>query len=58
MVSRADHRRKIDRDSGTFGVQQYDYGDVEIASDVGWDAYKKVADQVMIMLNNTGLLNG
>ena len=50
--------RKVDRDSGTFGVESYDYGDVEIASDVGWDAYKKVADQLMIMLDNTGLLHG
>ena len=50
--------RKVDRDSGTFGVQSYDYGDVEIASEVGWDAYKKVADQLMIMLDNTGLLHG
>ena len=50
--------RKIDRDSGTFGVQSYDYGDVEIASEVGWDAYKKVADQLMIMYDNTGLLHG
>ena len=50
--------RTVDRDSGTFGVQSYDYGDVEIASEVGWDAYKKVADQLMIMLENTGLLHG
>ncbi len=50
--------RKVDRDSGTFGVQSYDYGDVEIASEVGWNAYKKVADQLMIMYNNTGLLHG
>ena len=50
--------RTVDRDSGTFGVQSYDYGDVEIASEVGWDAYKKVADQLMIMLDNTGLLHG
>ena len=48
----------VDRDSGTFGVKRYKYGDVEIASDVGWDAYKKVADQLMIMYNNTGLLHG
>ena len=39
-------------------VQKYEYGDVEIASEVGWDAYKKVADELMIMLNNTGLLHG
>ena len=50
--------KKIDRDSGTFGVQSYDYGDVEIASEVGWDAYKRVADGIMTMLNNTGLLHG
>ena len=50
--------RKIDRDSGTFGVQSYDYGGVEIASEVGWDAYKSVADGIMIMLENTGLLHG
>ena len=50
--------RTVDRDSGTFGVQTYDYGDVEIASEVGWNAYKKVADELMTMLNNTGLLHG
>jgi hypothetical protein len=50
--------RTVDRDSGTFGVQTYQYGDVEIASEVGWDAYKKVADNIMIMLDRTGLLHG
>jgi hypothetical protein len=50
--------RKVDRDSGTFGVQSYDYGDVEIASEVGWDDYKLVADQLMVMYENTGLLHG
>ena len=50
--------RTVDRDSGTFGVQTYDYGNVEIASDVGWDAYKKVADGFVTMLNKTGLLHG
>ena len=50
--------RTVDRDSGTFGVKTYEYGDVEIASEVGWDAYRKVADELMIMLNNTGLLHG
>ena len=49
---------KVDRDSGTFGVQSYNYGDVEIATEVGWDAYYKVANQIMIMLDNTGLLHG
>ena len=50
--------RSVDRDSGTFGVQTYNYGDVEIASEVGWDAYKKVTDELMYMLNHTGLLHG
>ena len=48
----------VDRDSGTFGVQNFDYGDVEIASNVGWDDYKRVADGIMTMLENTGLLHG
>ena len=50
--------RTVDRDSGTFGVQTYNYGDVEIASEVGWDNYKRVADGIMTLLNNTGLLHG
>jgi hypothetical protein len=50
--------RTVDRDSGTFGVQTYDYGNVEIASEVGWDAYKKVTDGFVTMLNKTGLLHG
>ena len=50
--------RSVDRDSDTFGVQHYDYGDVEIASEVGWDAYKKVADMIVAMLKHTGLLHG
>ena len=50
--------RSVDRDSGTFGVEHFDYGQVEIASEVGWDAYKKVADEIMIMLDSTGLLHG
>jgi hypothetical protein len=50
--------RHVDRDSGTFGVESYDYGDVEIASEVGWQDYKKVADGLMTLLDNTGLLHG
>ncbi len=48
----------VDRDSGTFGVQTYNYGDVEIASKVGWKNYKRVADGIMTMLDATGLLHG
>jgi len=50
--------RTVDRDSGTFGVQTYDYGDVEIASEVGWENYKRVADGIMRLYNRTGLLHG
>jgi hypothetical protein len=50
--------RQVDRDSGTFGVQSFDYGPVEIASEVGWEAYKSVADGIVRMLDNTGLLHG
>ena len=50
--------RSVDRDSGTFGVEHYDYGDVEIASEVGWDAYRSVTDGIVTLLNNTGLLHG
>ena len=48
----------VDRDSGTFGVETYNYGDVEIASEVGWANYKRVADGIMTMLDRTGLLHG
>jgi hypothetical protein len=50
--------RQVDRDSGTFGVQSFDYGPVEIASEVGWENYKRVADGIVRMLDNTGLLHG
>ena len=50
--------RSVDRDSGTFGVEHYDYGDVEIASEVGWDAYRSVTDGIVTLLNNSGLLHG
>ena len=50
--------RMVDRDSGEFGVDRVNYGDVEIASEVGWDAYKRVTDEIMTMLDRTGLLHG
>tara|TARA_B100000073_G_C23710399_1_gene564019 strand:+ start:57 stop:1439 length:1383 start_codon:yes stop_codon:yes gene_type:complete len=50
--------RSVDRDSGTFGVKTYDYGEVEIASEVGWDNYKAVADGIMTMYSRSGLLHG
>ena len=50
--------REVDRDSGTFGVQSYDYGDVEVAAEVGWDAYKSVADGICKVFEDTGLFHG
>ena len=50
--------RTVDRDSGEFGVERVEYGKVEIASEVGWESYKKVADEIMSMLFRTGLLHG
>ena len=50
--------RTVDRDSGEFGVERVEYGNVEIASEVGWESYKKVADEIMSMLFRTGLLHG
>jgi hypothetical protein len=50
--------REVDRDSGTFGVESFDYGDVETASEVGWDAYKLVADGIVQLYQSSGLFHG
>jgi hypothetical protein len=50
--------RWVDRDSGTFGVESFDYGAVEIASEVGWDAYMGVTNGIVSLLDKTGLLHG
>ena len=50
--------RTVDRDSSTFGVQTFDYGDVETSEEVGWDAYKQVVDGICEMLKRTGLFHG
>ena len=50
--------RNVDRDSSTFGVQSYDYGNVETAEEVGFDVYKKSVDGIMEMLSRTGLSHG
>lgn len=50
--------REVDRDSGTFGVQSFNYGPVEIASEVGWDDFIRVANCIMRCLRKTGLLHG
>ena len=50
--------RTVDRDSSTFGVENYDYGNVETADQVGWDVFKKVVDGIMEMLMRTNLCHG
>ena len=50
--------RTVDRDSSTFGVETFDYGDVETAQTVGWVNYKRVVDGIMEMLKRTGLAHG
>jgi len=50
--------RTVDRDSSTFGVQQYDYGNVETADSVGWDSYFRVCNGIVQMMHDTGLSHG
>lgn len=50
--------REVDRDSGTFGVESFDYGPIEIASDVGWTNYRLVADELVRVYQSTGLFHG
>jgi hypothetical protein len=51
--------RHVDRDSGTFGVQSFDYPtDCEIASEVGWEDYFKVVNGVVSLFRETCLFHG
>lgn len=50
--------RHVDRDSGTFGVESFDYGPVETAAEVGWEDYKLVADGVVSLYQRSGLFHG
>jgi len=50
--------RLVDRDSGTFGVESFDYGEVEIAETVGWDNYFRVANGIVALYQQTGLFHG
>jgi ribonucleotide reductase alpha subunit len=51
--------RSVDRDSGTLGVKSVDYPpDCEIASEVGWENYKRVADGIVRLYQGTGLFHG
>lgn len=50
--------RLVDRDSGTFGVESFDYGEVEIAAEVGWEDHCKVANGIVSLFQRTGLFHG
>jgi hypothetical protein len=50
--------RIVDRDSETMGVERFEYGPVEIAEEVGWQVFRKVADGICEMLARTGLFHG
>jgi hypothetical protein len=50
--------RLVDRDSGTFGVESFDYGEVQIAAEVGWPTFFKVANGIVKLFQNTGLFHG
>ncbi len=50
--------REVDRDSGTFGVESFDYGPIETASEVGWANYKLVVDELVRMYQASGLFHG
>jgi len=51
--------RHVDRDSGTFGVDSYEYPpDIEIAAEVGWEDYKRVADGIVRLFQHTLLFHG
>lgn len=48
----------VERDSETFGTQVFEYGPVETAIDVGWEDYKRVANSVVRLFQQTGLFHG
>jgi hypothetical protein len=50
--------REVDRVSGTFGVESFNYGNVEIASEVGWEDYTRVVNGIVNLFETTGLFHG
>lgn len=48
----------VDRDSETFGVQSYDYGNVEVAGEVGWNDYFQATNETLHLYQETGLFHG
>jgi hypothetical protein len=39
-------------------VESFDYGEVEIAAEVGWETFFKVANGIVKLFQNTGLFHG
>jgi hypothetical protein len=50
--------RIVDRDSETMGVERFEYGAVEIAEQVGWKSFRRVADGIVSLYQETGLFHG
>ena len=50
--------RLVDRDSGTLGVESFDYGNVETAADVGWENYKRAVNGIVRLYEQSGLFHG
>jgi hypothetical protein len=50
--------RIVDRDSETMGVERFEYGTVEIAEEVGWKSFRRVADGIVSLYQETGLFHG
>jgi hypothetical protein len=50
--------RIVDRDSETMGVERFEYGAVEIAEEVGWKSFRRVADGIVSLYQETGLFHG
>ncbi len=50
--------RIVDRDSETMGVERFEYGAVEIAEKVGWKSFRRVADGIVSLYQETGLFHG
>jgi hypothetical protein len=50
--------RIVDRDSETMGVERFEYGAVEIAEEVGWKSFRRVADGIVSLYQETGLCHG
>lgn len=50
--------RVVDRDSETMGVERFEYGAVEIAEQVGWENYSRMANGLVSLYQETGLFHG